>query len=105
MQKVGGILAMGTPNSRGLSPRFFRSRFYAGSPNDHFVVLSAKAFQSYLKPFGYRLMAIRPTGVHFSRFAERFPRLGKWLPKKVYELIARQFNLGDTFEVYFKKIK
>jgi 2-polyprenyl-3-methyl-5-hydroxy-6-metoxy-1,4-benzoquinol methylase len=94
-----GIFAFSTPNGRGISGRKNRARFLEASPADHFTVWSPAHCGKVLKKFGFKVEKIRITGHH----PERFPFLPSW--RGFWGLASRVFGLGDTFEVYARKIK
>ncbi|MBN8218755.1 MAG: class I SAM-dependent methyltransferase [Spirochaetes bacterium] len=100
---AGGILALGTPNIDGLSARFDRGAFLASSPDDHYFLYGKRSLVNLLAPFGFRLVGVRATGIHPSRFRRLFPLLSRILPQGLFEAVARWRNLGDTAEFYFKK--
>jgi 2-polyprenyl-3-methyl-5-hydroxy-6-metoxy-1,4-benzoquinol methylase/ribosomal protein S27AE len=99
---VGGLFAFSTPNGEGISARRNRDRFYQRSPADHYTIWEPSRVSRVLRPFGFRVVAIRVTGHH----PERFPRpLSSRLPAVRWctQRISRAFRLGDTFEVYARK--
>lgn len=105
LQKRGGILALSTPNAFGLSGRFNSNEFLRTSPQDHHYLYSEASLINILESYGYIFLERRSTGVHYSRFQALFPRLSKWIGPKLYAVVAKRLNLGDTFEIYFKKLK
>ena len=101
--KVNGVLAISTPNSRGISGRLSRKCFLQNSPLDHYTVWSPRSCRKLLGMFRMRVYRIRVTGHH----PERFP-LGKvkfLIPflHPLFMIISRIFRLGDTFEAYAVK--
>ncbi len=104
-QPSGGILAFSTPNGAGLSALKDRRNFLSRSPDDHYFIFSKKNIVMLLKKNGYKPVKFYSTGIHYSRFKELYPWLKFFVPQVVYELVAKVFNRGDTFEVYAVKEK
>jgi 2-polyprenyl-3-methyl-5-hydroxy-6-metoxy-1,4-benzoquinol methylase len=104
--KSGGILAFSTPSYSGISGRSSLRRFLSASPADHWTVWSPKIAKKALALAGFKVKKIVVTGHH----SQRFPFIGKFAKSKkspVYWLllvISKIFGLGDSFEVYAKKI-
>lgn len=106
-----GIFAFSTPNSSGVSGKCNGKHFYTASPKDHFSIFSPRVVKRILKKNGFIVEKIVITGHH----PERFPFLKKHnfdYNKKRYALlwriftkISHIFKLGDTFEVYARKVK
>lgn len=105
--KKGGVFAFSTPNASGVSAKYNTQGFYESSPSDHFSLWEVKKAKGILKKFGFRLVKIVPTGIHPERFPE-FKENGWKIGGKEYEKLAkisRKGLLGDTFELYAKKIR
>ena len=103
--KEGGIFAFSTPSGSGVSGRFNRSDFFENSPRDHYTVWEPSRAAKILRRFGFKLVKAVPTGIHPERIG-----LFKNISKKsfIFKLLAvfcKKAGLGDTFEVYCKKIK
>ena len=104
--KVGGVFAFSTPSGEGVSAKMHAQRFYNQSPSDHYTIWEPSKTRSILKQFGFTVEKIVSTGHH----PERFPQAEKkhWKKDsfmyKLYERKSRLLKLGDTFEVYCKKI-
>ncbi|MBE6350014.1 MAG: methyltransferase domain-containing protein [Spirochaetaceae bacterium] len=106
-----GIFAFSTPNASGVSGKYSKKHFYTASPKDHFSIFSPKVIKQILKKNGFAVEKIVITGHH----PERFPFLKKHnfdYNKKRYALLwqfftkmSHIFKLGDTFEVYARKVK
>ncbi|MDR2803926.1 MAG: methyltransferase domain-containing protein [Treponema sp.] len=101
----GGILAFSTPNSSGVSGLFSRKKFLRESPADHWTVWDARNVKKVLLRFGFSVKKIVITGHH----PERFPFCrhlsgGRGLVYKIVLAFSKLFRLGDTFEVYARKI-
>lgn len=105
--KDGGIFALGTPCASGVSGRFNRQSFFEQSPKDHYTIWEIKNVKKYLKPFGFKVVKIVSTGHH----PERMPIVKKLGSKKgdfffsLMMAVSKLFKLGDTFEIYCKKIQ
>lgn len=104
--KEGGIFAFATPSAEGVSARMRTETFYSQSPADHYTLWEPSKTDSILRKFGFTVVKAISTGHH----PERFPRVEKhgWKKDspmyKIYEYRSRAFHLGDTFEVYCRKL-
>jgi 2-polyprenyl-3-methyl-5-hydroxy-6-metoxy-1,4-benzoquinol methylase len=101
----GGVLAFSTPSAAGISALLSRKKFLEKSPADHWTVLNARRIKKVLRRFGFVVKKVVVTGHH----PERFPfcsRLsaGRGIVYKTVLALSRLFRLGDTFEVYAKKL-
>ncbi|WP_319417366.1 methyltransferase domain-containing protein [Marispirochaeta aestuarii] len=99
MVKPGGMLALGTPNGAGISARRNLKKFLAASPADHYTILSPKSVKRLLKQKGFRVEKMRIPGMHRERFPVLFRILWPFTAG-----IARLLRLGDTFEVYARRM-
>lgn len=98
---LGGVLALSTPNSRGISGLRSSRKFLENSPIDHYSVWNPRFARRLLAKYGFRTYKIRITGHHPERI---IPRVGSnSLFFKAGGLLSRLFRLGDTFEVYATK--
>jgi len=97
---VDGVLAMSTPNGRGISARRSRRTFLENSPADHYSIWTPRSARRILARYGFKVYKIRVTGHHPERF-------GLFPDSKVFQgvlsLYSRIFSLGDTFEIYAVK--
>ncbi|HCL56023.1 MAG TPA: hypothetical protein DHW82_03320 [Spirochaetia bacterium] len=99
--KVGGILALSTPSCFGISARKDLSAYASRIPEDHYYEFSPGALQKLMEKNGFKLLKTKITGVH----------PGRWIKthfKILNRLIAwwmRKKQMGDTFEVYYKRIQ
>lgn len=97
-----GILAFATPSNCGISGKYNKSDFYKNSPSDHFSIWNPKIAKKILKKYGFKTVKIVSTGIH----PERYPFVKKHSVQKgtfmfkLFELHAKLFKLGDTFEIY-----
>lgn len=105
--KKNGIFAFSTPSASGVSAKYNTQSFFENSPSDHYTLWEIKQSGSILKKYGFKIERIVSTGIH----PERFPIVKKygWKPNsfgyKCLEYLSRRFKLGDTFEIYCKKIR
>lgn len=90
----GGVLALSTPNGRGISGRRSFRGFLENSPVDHYSIWSPGVSRRLLRRFGFRVYRIRVTGHHPERFRFRF-----------FGRFSRVLRFGDTFEIYAVKEK
>lgn len=104
--KKDGIFAFSTPSASGISGKFNRKSFFEQSPSDHFSIWETDRASSILKRFGFKVIKVVPTGIH----PERLPFVRKHnLEKnafvmKILNIWSRIFKLGDTVEIYCRKI-
>ena len=105
--KKEGIFAFSTPSGEGVSATTDKDHFYTISPVDHFSVWEPSKANEILNRYGFEVVSIVSTGHH----PERFPEIkesgaekGSELWNKIYSL-SREKNLGDTVEIYCRKIK
>lgn len=105
--KKGGIFAFSTPSAQGVSAKLNRQHFFEESPADHYTLWEPSRTARILQKFGFQIIRTVSTGHH----AERFPQVRKhgWkktsLPFKMYEAASKAYRMGDTFEVYCRKVK
>lgn len=101
----GGIFAFSTPSGSGVSARFNRSDFFKNSPRDHYTIWEPSSASGVLRKFGFKVVKIVPTGIHPERvkFLKNIPQ--KSFIFRLLALFCKKFSLGDTFEIYCKKIK
>ncbi len=97
----GGILALALPNGSGISARTNLRMFLENSPVDHYGIFSHSPISSIFCLAGFRPCYARSTGHH----TERFPGALSHLGKPLLSWISRRASLGDTFEVYFRRIE
>lgn len=104
--KKGGIFAFSTPSASGVSAKYNSAEFFTSSPKDHFTLWEPKRADSILRKYGFKVEKIVSTGIH----PERFPSVKRhgWGEKSFQYNAVKAFGkvskLGDTFEVYCKKI-
>lgn len=105
MLKKGGIFAFSTPNANGISGKYNTQSFYENSPQDHYSIWEEKVAKSILKKYGFKVIKIVSTGIH----PERFPSVKKSgkttaLHERTLKAASKILKLGDTFEIYCRKI-
>ena len=104
--RKGGIFAFSTPSGEGISAVSNKDHFYEISPTDHYTVWEPSKASAILHQFGFRIERIVSTGHH----PERFPAIQKSGAKqgraqwKLIDKVSRIKKLGDTVEIYCKKI-
>ena len=105
--KVGGVFAFSTPSAEGVSAKNNPDNFYTISPSDHYSVWEPSKAQRILQKYGFTVEKMVSTGHH----PERFPSIQKSGAKKgslrwmAVDKLSRMMNLGDTVEIYCRKIK
>lgn len=104
--KKGGIFAFSTPSGEGISAVSDKDHFYQISPTDHYTIWEPSRADSILRKFGFKVERIVSTGHH----PERFPSIKKCGAKpgslkwKMTDALSRTKKLGDTVEIYCKKL-
>lgn len=105
--KTGGIFAFSTPSAEGVSGKKNRMSFFENSPSDHFTIWEPSKANKILRQFGFEVVKIVSTGHH----PERFPKVREKNASKddfifkYYSTLSKVMKLGDTFEVYCRKIE
>jgi len=97
--RAGGVLALATPSSSGISGRKSLRDFLRDGPWDHATVWNPRRASGVLRRFGFRLRRIRVTGHHPERFPGALPAAPGAL-----RATSRLLGLGDTFEAYAVKV-
>jgi len=96
----GGILALSTPNSRGISGRRSLRAYLEHSPSDHYTIWNPRVAKRLLSQFGFRVYCIRITGHHPERFGVKTKPTSSAFLYKVLKRFSQLFGLGDSFELY-----
>lgn len=105
--KNDGIFAFSTPSGEGVSASSNLHAFYENSPTDHFTVWELTKCENILKKYGLLVEKIVSTGHH----PERFPSIKKNKTQKgslrwnLIEKYSKLMRLGDTVEIYCRKIQ
>ncbi|PKL15260.1 MAG: hypothetical protein CVV50_00690 [Spirochaetae bacterium HGW-Spirochaetae-6] len=98
--KIGGLLALSTPNAHGVSSRKNRKKYAAKIPADHYYEFSPVGITRLMEQNGFKLRFVRTTGNH----PKRWIKLPFRFLDSLLVLIMRKKKLGDTFEAYFERI-
>ncbi len=104
--KNGGVFAFSTPSGEGVSASSDKDHFYEISPTDHYSIWEPSKADKILRKYGFKVVKIVSTGHH----PERFPAIKKSGAKpgsaqwKFIDKLSRIKKLGDTVEIYCKKI-
>lgn len=101
--KQGGIFALATPSGSGISSRMNHLDFLKQSPDDHYTIWEPEKSSLYLEQYGFNVEKIRITGHHPERFSNKF--VSTFFGKKVFDVFSRLAGLGDTFEIYARKVR
>ena len=103
--KNGGIFAFSTPSASGVSARFNTQSFFQNSPSDHYTLWEPGRAASILRRYGFKVCKVVSTGHHPERFPNLKGHKATSLKFALYSGASHFFGLGDTFEVYCKKIE
>ena len=104
--KTGGIFAFSTPSGEGISAKSDKNHFYDISPTDHYSVWEPSKAAGVLQKYVFKVEKIVSTGHH----PERFPYIKKnnvksgSLKWRIVDKISHVKKLGDTMEIYCRKI-
>ena len=102
--KPGGVLAIAIPSRGGVLYRTNRREYLDRHPDDHYFDTTPGNLKRFLTGLGFRVVRIKPTGIHPERFFSLFGL--KKVPgilRIFYLAVAKIFRLGDTFELYAVK--
>ena len=105
--KKGGIFAFSTPCGEGVSAKTNKDEFYQKSPSDHFSVWEKSTVKKIMKKYGFKVLKIVSTGHHPERFSyiKRRNLQSGCFQWNFFEFISKINKLGDTMEVYCKRIR
>lgn len=95
--KKDGIFAFSVPNGNGAYARFNRKGYIKARPVEHLVEPSIEGLCKILKIYGFEMERLEIFGLHPSRYF--MPPWG------LFKLLQKALRLGDTFEIYARKIK
>lgn len=105
--KEGGIISLAMPNGNGISGKFNKNYFKI-VPSDHAFETNPKALDNFLKKYSLKRMYLKNKSVYYNRFCDifnlKFLKENK-TSKNLYNSFAKKYNLGDTFECIYRKIK
>ena len=105
--KDDGIFAFAMPNGNGISGKFNKNYFKI-VPTDHAFETNYKALDNFLEKYSLKRIHLENKSIYYNRFCDifnfRFLKENKGL-KNFYNLFAKKYNLGDTFECVYRKIK
>ena len=104
--KPGGIFAFSTPSAEGVSARFGRQHFFDASPADHYSLWEPSRVKDVISHYGLRVVRVVSTGLHPERIpiVKKVGLAGDAASMRVVKGIMGRLGLGDTFEVYAKRI-
>lgn len=103
--KDKGVLALSTPNLNGISIKYNFSNYIKNHPEDHYIIFSPRVLKKILKKFGFKNFKIVIKGIHIERFIKSKKLSKNIIIQKIIYYFAKIFQLGDTFEIYARKIK
>ena len=99
-----GVLVLSTPNSAGKSIKYNFFNYVNEHPEDHYIIISPLVLKRILKRMGFGNIKINITGIHIERFTKSKMLQNSKLAGKLFTFIAKIFHLGDTFEIYARKL-
>lgn len=103
--KDDGILAFATPNGNGLSGRFNKN-YFSIVPSDHAFEANPKSLDILMSKYSLKCIALENQSVYYNRFCDIFGFnfiKKNTILSKIYNSIAKNKNLGDTFECIYSK--
>lgn len=101
--ELDGFFAFSTPNGSGISSKNNMRKFLNASPDDHYSVWEPQLCEQFLKLYGFTIESIRITGHHPERFPSNLKKSS--LGSKILNRYSRIKGLGDTFEIYARKVR
>jgi len=101
----GGYFAFSTPSGSGISSRRDKRSFLSESPDDHVTVWEPGRAGAILRRFGFQLRQTVITGHHPERFPWTAGRKEGSVGWRAARVLSRGLRLGDTFEVYCRKVR
>jgi SAM-dependent methyltransferase len=106
--RKGGVLGVSVPHSSGFSFLFNRPLWLFQRPADHHVDFSLKGLDRLGRRYGFRRVRKVWRGIHLERLKTAFPLFSR-LPetpffRSLFLKICRFLGIGDTLEVYFRKV-
>ena len=106
MLNKDGLIALSTPNTWGITFRSNKKRYIQSIPPDHFLEFSPGSLTRLLEGEGFVIERIVMTGCHSARLAEALgiKLLAKPLLRGIVSWFMKRFRLGDTFEIYARKL-
>jgi spore coat polysaccharide biosynthesis predicted glycosyltransferase SpsG/2-polyprenyl-3-methyl-5-hydroxy-6-metoxy-1,4-benzoquinol methylase len=106
IMRDGGIIALSTPNCFGISGRNNISEYASRIPGDHYNEFSPFSMTSVLEACGFKVEKVISGGIHYKRWLKNrtSPLLNNFVAESIYKKVAGARNLGDTFEIYARKI-
>ena len=104
--KPGGIFAFSTPSAEGVSALFGHQHFFDASPADHYSLWQPSRVKGVLDRYGLKVVRVVSTGIHPERLpvAKRCGLKAGTLAMRLLGKLIKAAKLGDTFEVYAKRI-
>ena len=102
----GGIIALSTPNCFGISGKSDISVYASTIPSDHYNEFSTQSMTAILDACGFKVERIVSSGIHYKRWLKesKNPLLKNSLAEGIYKKVAKRKHLGDTFEIYARKV-
>lgn len=105
--KKGGVFAFSTPSGEGVSAKMQKDKFFEESPADHYTIWEPSRAEKILSKYGFKVEKTISTGHHAERFPDKL-RLagskGEGFGEKAVLAASHLFKLGDTCEVYCRKV-
>lgn len=103
--KDDGIFALAMPNGYGVSGRFNKN-YYSIVPSDHAFEANTKSLDMFFAKYSLKRISLENQSIYYNRFTDVFKIFkNSKLSEKLYKKLAQKFNLGDTFECIYQKVK
>ncbi len=101
-----GIIAISTPNCYGISGQKNVNAYASKIPDDHYNEFSPASLKYLLNENGFKVEKIISTGIHYKRWLNGRKNifLNNPIAERIYNFLARKKYLGDTFEIYARKV-
>ena len=103
--KDDGIFALAMPNGYGVSGRFNKN-YYSIVPSDHAFEANPKSLDMFFAKYSLKRISLENQSIYYNRFTDVFKIFkNSKLSEKLYKKLAQKFNLRDTFECIYQKVK
>ena len=103
--KDDGIFALAMPNGYGVSGRFNKD-YYSIVPSDHAFEANPKSLDMFFAKYSLKRISLENQSIYYNRFTDVFKLFkNSKISEKIYKKLAQKFNLGDTFECIYQKVK
>ena len=84
----------------------FNKNYYSIVPSDHAFEANPKSLDMFFAKYSLKRISLENQSVYYNRFTDVFKIFkNSKASEKLYKKFAQKFNLGDTFECIYQKVK